>query len=152
MATLASPTGTTPTRWATATFRSGQRRAASTPSARISRSAMAVNASYSRRTTRRPAFSLRVVPRKVTTAPARGAATARTSRARSIGTSVTRNMAAPGSEHELHGVRLDLRRARSAAPLADVFVLLALPQHEQEPLAHGHRLATTRTVEQARLQ
>ena len=48
--------------------------------------------------------------------------------------------------------RLDLRGARRAAALADVLVLLAVEQHEEEPLADGHRLTAARTVEQARLE
>src|SRR5690349_5072059 len=47
---------------------------------------------------------------------------------------------------------LDLAGARRAAALADVLVLLALGQHEQQPLAHRHRLTAARTVEQARLE
>src|SRR5882724_8385620 len=48
--------------------------------------------------------------------------------------------------------RLDLGRARRAAALADVLVLLAVEQHEEEALAHRHRLAAAGTVEQGRLE
>src|SRR5262245_36621940 len=87
MPTLASPTGTTPIRCTIATRRSGQRRRASRASCRISRTAMPANASYSSRVTRRPTFSLRVVPRKSTDAPDDGSLTAASTRARSIGAS-----------------------------------------------------------------
>src|SRR5256886_14413419 len=48
--------------------------------------------------------------------------------------------------------RLDLGRARRAAALADVLVLLAVEQHEEEALADRHRLAAAGAVEQARLE
>src|SRR5262245_5792452 len=91
IATLASPTGTTPTRCTIATRSSGHRRRAWRASARISRTAMLANASYSSRVTRRPAFSLRVVPRNSTDAPAAGSATAASSRAGSMRDAVISN-------------------------------------------------------------
>src|SRR5207247_3923160 len=48
--------------------------------------------------------------------------------------------------------RLDLGRTRRAAALADVLVLLAVEQHEEEALADRHRLAAAGAVEQARLE
>src|SRR5438094_8470839 len=48
--------------------------------------------------------------------------------------------------------RLDLGRTRRAAALADVLVLLAVEQHEEEAFADRHRLAAAGAVEQARLE
>src|SRR5262245_40322009 len=56
----------------------------------------------------------------------------------------------PGSERL--GVRLDLGGAGRTATLADVLVLVALEEHQEEPLADGHRLAAARAVEQRRLE
>src|SRR5262249_8386057 len=50
------------------------------------------------------------------------------------------------------GERLDLDRARGPATLADVLVLLAVEEHQEEPLPYGHRLAALRAVQQARLE
>jgi hypothetical protein len=92
IATLARPTGTNPIRCAIATLRMGQRRFAWAARRRISATAMRSYASYSRRTTRRPAFWLRVVPRKTTSAPAAGSRTARTRRSSTIGARTMRNI------------------------------------------------------------
>src|SRR4029453_10826123 len=100
MPTLESPIGTTPMRCAIATRRSGQRRLAWRASCRISRTAMLANASYSRRVTRRPAFSLRVVPRNSTDAPAAGSAAGASSRAGSIRDSVISNGSATAHRRE----------------------------------------------------
>src|SRR5437016_13904259 len=48
--------------------------------------------------------------------------------------------------------RLDLGRTRRAAALADVLVLLAVEQHEEEALADRHRLPAAGAMEQARLE
>src|SRR5438876_4228546 len=48
--------------------------------------------------------------------------------------------------------RLDLGRTRRAAALADVLVLLAVEQHEEEAFADRHRRAAAGAVEQARLE
>src|SRR5437870_10423327 len=48
--------------------------------------------------------------------------------------------------------RLDFGRTRRSATLADVLVLLAVEQHEEEALADRHRLAAAGAVEQARLE
>src|SRR4029453_9449031 len=69
-------------------------------SARISRTAMLANASYSSRVTRRPAFSLRVVPRNNTDAPDAGSAPAASSRAGSIRDSVISNGSATAHRRE----------------------------------------------------
>src|SRR5262245_50571290 len=114
--TLASPTGTTPTRCTIATRSSGHCRRAWRASSRISRTAMLANASYSSRVTRRPAFSLRVVPRNSTDAPAPGSPTAARRRAGSIRASVISNSSATAhrwEERDLvavgqHVVRLDV--------------------------------------------
>src|SRR4030095_3412950 len=100
MPTLESPIGTTPVRCVIATRRSAQRRLAWRASARISRTAMLANASYSRRVTRRPAFSLRVVPRNSTDAPAAGSATAASSRAGSMRDAVISNGSATAHRRE----------------------------------------------------
>src|SRR5437867_8124609 len=47
---------------------------------------------------------------------------------------------------------LHLRGARRAALLADVLVLLAVEENEEEPLADRHRLPAARAVKQARLE
>src|SRR5262249_45427187 len=94
MPTLASPTGTTPIRCTIATRRSGQRRLPCRASCRIPRSALPAAASYSSRVTRRPEFSLRVVPRKSTDAPAAGSPTAASKPAGSIGASTIANRSA----------------------------------------------------------
>src|SRR5262245_35586487 len=61
---------------------------------------MLANASYSSRVTRRPAFSLRVVPRKSTDAPAAGSATAARSRAGSMRAAVISNGSATAHRRE----------------------------------------------------
>src|SRR5262249_59153564 len=100
MPTLASPTGTTPIRCPIAPRRSGQRRLACRASCCISRTAIPANASYSRRVTRRPEFSFRVVPRKSTDAPAAGSPTAASKPAGSIGASTIANRSATAHRWE----------------------------------------------------
>src|ERR1051326_1419558 len=55
------------------------------------------------------------------------------------------------SSHQLRK-RFHLRGTRRAALLADVFVLLAVEEDEEQPLADRHRLPAARAVEQARLE
>src|SRR5262245_29175801 len=45
-----------------------------------------------------------------------------------------------------------LAGAGRAATLADVLVLLAVEEHQEQPLAHRHRLAAARAVDQARFE
>src|SRR5262249_23432971 len=58
----------------------------------------------------------------------------------------------PSSPPSPRGRLLDLRGTGRPALLAHVLVLVAVEEHQEEPLPHWHRLPAVRTEEEARLQ
>ena len=103
---------------------------------------MSANASYSRRVTRRPAFSLRVVPRKSTDAPAAGSATAASTRAGSIGAStISKRSATAHRREERHLVAVGQLVVRLDVALVDGDADAA---RRRSPVARGRATPTAR--------